>query len=134
MLYFCISSSILDQVTGFIINLWFVLKIVLFCFYFFAVKNEHRLSRRMLSVENVTMKHFLKLWPMEQRNEQYKKRLVWRINRNLLLNTNLKSTWTLQLNKINQIKSKWNYLQKIVTGPASLSRARWLKCLRIALN
>ena len=49
----------------------------------------------------------------------YEKRLVSRINPSLLLKINLQNTWTLQLNSINQIKSKWNYLQKIIKGPAS---------------
>jgi hypothetical protein len=53
----------------------------------------------------------------------YKKRLASRINPSLLLWINLQNTWTLKLNNINQIKSKWNYLQKIIKGPASLSTA-----------
>ncbi len=53
----------------------------------------------------------------------YKKRLASRINPSLLLWINLQNTWTLKLNNINQIKSKWNYLQKIIKGPASLSMA-----------
>jgi hypothetical protein len=35
---------------------------------------------------------------------QYKKRLVSRINPSLLLKINLRNTWTLQLNNINQMK------------------------------
>ncbi len=54
----------------------------------------------------------------------YKKRLVSRINPSLLQKINLQNTWTSQLNNINQIKSKWNYLQKVSNGPASLSVAR----------
>ncbi len=64
----------------------------------------------------------------------YKKRLVSRINPSLLLKINLQKAWTLQLNNINQIKNKWNYFQKIIKGPASLSVVRWYKCLHIALN
>jgi len=32
-------------------------------------------------------------------------------------------TWTLQLNNNNQVKYKWNYIQKIIKGPAWLSVA-----------
>jgi hypothetical protein len=49
---------------------------------------------------------------------EYKKRLVSRINLSLLLKINLQNTWTLQLNNINQIKSKGCYLQKIIKVPA----------------
>ncbi len=37
------------------------------------------------------------------------------------INTNkykIQNIWTLQLNNINQMKSNWNYLQKIIKGPA----------------
>ncbi len=59
----------------------------------------------------------------------YKKRLVSRINPRLLLKINLQNTWTLQLNNIDQIKSKLNYLQKIIKGPASWSVAHCALCL-----
>ncbi len=36
------------------------------------------------------------------------------INPSLLLKIIVQNTWTLQLNNIDQIKSKWNYLQKII--------------------
>ncbi len=48
----------------------------------------------------------------------YKKRFVSRINPSLLPKINLQNTRTLQLNNINQIKSKWNCLQKITKGSA----------------
>ena len=48
-------------------------------------------------------------------------RLVSRINSSLLLKINLQNTWALQLNNIDQIESKWNYLRKIIKGPALLS-------------
>jgi hypothetical protein len=59
------------------------------------------------------------------KNDLYKKRLVSRINPSLLLKINLQNTWILQLNNIYQVKSKWNYLQKIIQGPASLSIVHW---------
>ena len=52
---------------------------------------------------------------------EVKEKTVSRINASLLLKINLQNMWTLQLNNIDQIKSKWNYLQKIIKGPASLS-------------
>ncbi len=59
----------------------------------------------------------------ETQNNNYKKTLVSRINPSLLPKINLQNTWTLQLNNINQMKSKWNYLQKIIKGPTKLSMA-----------
>ncbi len=55
----------------------------------------------------------------------YKKRLVSRISPSLILKIILQNIWTLQQNNFDQIKSKWNYLQKIIKGPASLSVAHW---------
>ena len=40
------------------------------------------------------------------------------MNPSLLLKINSQNTQTLQLNNINQIKSKLNYSQKIIKGPA----------------
>ncbi len=57
------------------------------------------------------------LWLVLQQ-QMYKKRLVSRINPNSLPKINLQNTWTLQLNDMNQIKSKWNYLQKLIKGTA----------------
>jgi hypothetical protein len=42
----------------------------------------------------------------QESNESYKKGLVSRINPSLLLKINLQNTLTLQLNNINQMKSK----------------------------
>jgi hypothetical protein len=48
----------------------------------------------------------------------YKKILVSRTTLSLLLKIYFQNTLSLQLNNINQIKSKWNYSQKIIKGPA----------------
>ncbi len=76
---------------------------------------------------------FLSVYHSAVCHSAYEKRLLSRINPSLLLKINLENTWTLQLNGLNQIKSKRNYLQKIIKGPASLCVVHWWKCLRVAL-
>ncbi len=119
------SFLFLVDFTNFTVIYWLLLSLQIFfnIFHFCrllpsftAVNRKFLYTDFQLLLTSVKIENFTDFYRSQKKNWKtpvlrkhsslYKKRLVSRINPNLLLKINLQNTWTLQLNNINQIKSK----------------------------